>query len=291
MSHIHMHTVEPKRIFLLLIAFFVNILLSLFEIGFGIYAQSVALIADALHNTSDAFSILIAIIAYKIGTRKANERFSYGFKRAETIGGFVNLILLFVSGCYLLYEGTVRLFFPKEVNGSVIIWVSVLALLIDSLTAKLSHHDAKHNMNMKMLFVHNLADALGSIGVIISGVFVLFLNWTFVDGLIALAIAVYMLFQALFSFPEIVSLLMNAAPENMKVYDIKQTLCKIKGVTDVHHIHVWRIDESEVSLECHIVGQDLTLIPKVEKVLKKQFGIHHCTIQLEMNKNCKACHL
>ena len=291
MPHIHVHAVQPKTIRLLFIAFLINILLSLFEIGFGLYAQSVALIADALHNTSDAFSILISIIAYKIGTKKANERFSYGFKRAETIGSFVNLILLFISGIYLLYEGTVRLFVPEEINGAVIIWVSVLALLIDGLTAKLSHHDADHNMNMKMLFVHNLADALGSVGVIVSGVFVVFLGWTFVDGLIALAIAVYMIAQAIFTFPQVVALLMNATPSDMKICEIKEALLKIKGICDVHHVHVWNIDEQEVALECHIVGQDLKLVPKAKKILEERFGIHHCTIQMETDKNCEACHL
>ena len=167
--HHHHGEVSEKSVFLLLLSFAINMGLSIVEIIGGIIAGSVALIGDALHNTSDALSILIAVIAFKIGRKKASAKYTYGFKRAEVIGGFVNLILLFISGGYLFIEGIERLISPQEIEGMIIIWISVLALIIDAATAKISHHDAHHNTNMKMVFIHNLADAFGSIGVIISG--------------------------------------------------------------------------------------------------------------------------
>ena len=132
-------------------------LLSVAEIIGGIISGSVSLIGDALHNTSDAFSILIAVIAFKIGNKKASAKYTYGFKRAEIIGGFVNLILLFISGCYLLAEGIERLINPQQIDGLLIIWISVLALIIDALTAKISHHDAHHNSGLAYCFLYDFS--------------------------------------------------------------------------------------------------------------------------------------
>ena len=219
-GHHHHHEISEKTVKYLLISFIINMLLTVVEIVGGIIAGSVSLIGDALHNTSDAFSILIAVIAFKIGRKKADGKYTYGFKRAEVIGGFVNLILLFIAGTYLLVEGVERLISPQEIDGGIIVWVSVAALIIDAATAKLSHHGSDHNTNMRMVFLHNLADALGSVGVIISGLCVMWFGVYFVDGLVALMIAAYMIYQSVASFPKIVNILMNAAPEGLDLQKV-----------------------------------------------------------------------
>lgn len=289
-EHHHNHEINNKTIVYLIWSFLINILLSLVELIAGILGRSVALIGDALHNTSDAFSILIAILAYKIGLKKSNAQYTFGFKRAEIIGAFVNLILLFISALYLVVEGIEKIISPQNIDGKLIICVSIIALIIDGITAKLSHHESHHNTNMKMLFLHNLADALGSIGVIISGLCVIYFNWYFVDGIIALMIAGYMMFHSIVAFPKIVKILMNATPENIDINEIKKKLLKIKNVSDVHHIHVWNIDEHHISLECHIVSEDINVITKAQKLLAKDFEIKHSNIQLETKENnCKDC--
>jgi len=296
--HHHMHDVSchhcevsEKSVKLLIISFAINMLLSLLEIVGGIIAGSVALIGDALHNTSDALSILIAVIAFKIGRRKASPKYTYGFKRAEIIGGFVNLILLFVSGAYLLVEGICRLLKPQAIDGMMIVVISILALIIDTATAKISHRDAHHNTNMRMVFVHNLADALGSVGVIVSGVCVMWFDIYRVDGIIALMIAAYMIIQALLSFPKIVNILMNAAPDNIVPADIEREICAVKGVRGVHHIHIWSINEHDTSLECHIETDNPNTIKTISSVLAQKFGIRHSTIQVETHRNCRDCEL
>ncbi|MBR2299301.1 MAG: cation transporter [Alphaproteobacteria bacterium] len=298
MTHTHHHEhhhhhgeVSEKSIKYLIISFVINMLLSVVEIIGGIVAGSVSLIGDALHNTSDAFSILIAVIAFKIGHKKATKKYTYGFKRAEVIGGFVNLILLFISGLYLVAEGIERLIIPQKIDGWLIIFVSVLALIVDALTAKISHHDAHHNANMKMVFLHNLADAFGSLGVILSGVSIVLFDVYFVDGVVALIIAIYMIFQSVVSFKPIVNILMNAAPENIDLNKIEKAIKKIKGVEDVHHIHVWCISEHDVSLECHIKGSDLELVHQISDLLSQKFEINHCNIQLENEDCCHKCDL
>ena len=289
--HHHHDIITSKSVTYLFISFVINMLLSVVEIIGGIIAGSVSLIGDALHNTSDALSILIAVVAFKIGNKKASKKYTYGFKRAEVIGGFVNLILLFISGLYLAFEGVERLIFPKPIEGWLIIVISVFALIIDLATAKISHHGAHHNSNMKMVFVHNLADAFGSLGVILSGICVVLFNVYFIDGIIALFIAAYMIMQAVFSFKPIVNILMNAAPEHLDLEKIGQAIQNIKGVEDVHHIHVWCISENNVSLECHIRGTDLDLVDKVHDLLNDEFHITHTNIQLENTSSCPECRL
>ena len=290
-KHIHHHhhgEVTQKSVKLLILSFAINMLLSVAEIVGGIISGSVSLIGDALHNTSDAFSILIAVIAFKIGNKKASAKYTYGFKRAEIIGGFVNLILLFISGCYLLAEGIERLINPQQIDGLLIIWISVLALIIDALTAKISHHDAHHNSNMKMVFIHNLADAFGSIGVIISGLCIMWFDLYRVDGIVALLIAFYMIFQSVVSFPQIVNILMNAAPDNIDIEQVKNSLLAIKNIKNVHHLHLWCISEHNVAIECHIESDNNDIIVEATQLLKDKFGITHCNFQVE-NKSCGEC--
>ena len=294
-EHIHHHhhhnEVTQKSVKLLILSFAINMLLSVAEIIGGIISGSVSLIGDALHNTSDAFSILIAVIAFKIGNKKASAKYTYGFKRAEIIGGFVNLILLFISGCYLLVEGIERLINPQQIDGLLIIWISVLALIIDALTAKISHHDAHHNSNMKMVFIHNLADAFGSIGVIISGLCIMWFDLYRVDGIVALLIAFYMIFQSVVSFPQIVNILMNAAPDNIDIEQVKNSLLSIKNIKNVHHLHLWCISEHNVAIECHIESDNNDIIVEATQLLKDKFGITHCNFQVE-NKSCgENCNL
>ena len=287
----HHHKVDEKSVYLLLFSFAVNMLLSLVEIIGGIIAGSMALIGDALHNTSDALSILIAVVAFKIGRKKTSPKYTYGFKRAEIIGGFVNLVLLFISGCYLFVEGILRLIAPQQIDGLMIIWISVLALIIDAATAKISHHHAHHNTNMKMLFIHNLADAFGSIGVIVSGLCVLWLGIYRIDGIIALLIAFYMIFQAVVSFPKIVDILMNAAPEGIDIEEIKKAILEIDKVENVHHIHLWCISEHDIALECHIQSADTYIVPQITALLRDKFGITHSNIQTEKDICCSECDL
>ncbi len=290
MHHHHHHTeISAQTVSLLLLSFIINMLLSLVEIIGGVISGSVALIGDALHNTSDALSILVAVIAFKIGYKKADAKYTYGFRRAEVIGGFINLILLFISGSYLAVEGIGRLITPEQIDGKMIVIISVLALLIDAFTAKISHHGSHHSHNMKMVFVHNLADAFGSIGVIISGLCVMLWGINRIDGVIALIIAAYMIWQAVVSFKPIVNILMNAAPDDIDLNEVKKTIAKIKGVKDVHHLHLWCLDEHESALECHVVSDDIKTAQKIAQKLDEKFAIEHCNVQVESEEKCCRC--
>lgn len=292
-SHHHHHDVDITKanVNRLIFSFVINILLSVVEIVGGIVSGSNALIGDALHNTSDAFSILVAVIAFKIGGKNANEKFTYGFKRAETLGGFFNLVLLFISGIYLLFESVEGFFFPSQIDGNMIISISILALIIDTMTAKFSHSGAEANSNMKMVFLHNLSDALNSVAVIVSGIFVSYFGIYWVDNLIALFIAIYMIYQAVVSSPKIIKILMNAVPEDIDLNEVKDVISQIGGVCDVHHLHLWSLNEKDISLECHIVSKDKDVVKKVIKLLNEMYGISHIYVQTEDVDDCccKCC--
>ncbi|MDR2527079.1 MAG: cation diffusion facilitator family transporter [Rickettsiales bacterium] len=281
-------SVGKKTIKLLCVVFAVNMLLTFLEVISGFYANSASLVGDGLHNTSDAFSILISIIAYKIGEKKADSDFTYGYKRTETIGSFINLILLFISGVYLLFDGIVKIYNPEILNGGLIIIISILSIIIDSLTAKITHSHSHNNSNMKMLFLHNLSDLLGSVGVIVAGIFAIYFEWYFVDGIIAIMIALYMIISSVLNFGSIARILMNATPRHVELDKIKSEILKIDGVKDAHHIHVWSIDENNISFECHLVGNNFKIIDKVKEVLRK-FNIKHSIIQLESVKCAESC--
>ncbi|MCQ2741669.1 MAG: cation diffusion facilitator family transporter, partial [Alphaproteobacteria bacterium] len=141
------------------------------------------------------------------------------------------------------------------------------------------------------VFVHNLADAFGSIGVIVSGICVMLWNVYYVDGIIALVIAAYMIWQFVVSFKPIVNILMNAAPDDIDMEELKTEIAKIKGVKDVHHLHLWCLDEHEKALECHIVSDDIGIAQKIAHKLDEKFDIEHCNIQVESKKTCCKCKL
>ena len=126
-------------------------------------------------------------------------------------------------------------------------------------------------------------------GVIISGLFVVWLNIYWIDGLVALMIAAYMIYQSVLSFPKVVNILMNAAPDGLDLAAVEKALLKIDGVRDVHHLHIWSVNENDVSLECHIVADNLELVQTAAKLLNKEFGITHCNIQIENCADCADC--
>ena len=176
----------------------------------GLY-QSLALIADALHNLSDAASLGIAIIARKISRKPADDFKTFGYKRAETIAALINLTILIVISIYLVYEAVWRFISPSSINGGIIIIVAGIALVIDLVTAFITLRLSKNNLNMKAAFLHNLSDALSSLAVIISGVLISIYQWFWIDSFLTMILALFILYQAFIMLPKTIHLLMEGA--------------------------------------------------------------------------------
>lgn len=271
-----------------------NLGLTLLQAGAGIWAGSIALTADALHNFSDAGAIILALVALRIGKRPADSRHTFGYRRAENVAALMNLTALLLIGAYLLSEAVMHLLMPRPVSGEWMIGVAVIALAVDLLTAALTFRRARHSQNFRAVFIHNLADALGSVGVLISGLAVLYYDLFIVDSLIGMVIAAYVLWHAVSALPAVISLLMNRCPAHLDRAKIIDAMTEIAGVENVHHVHVWRIDEARASLEAHVRIRDLAAMEAAKQALKalllKDFGICHATLEFETDKTCAdAC--
>ena len=279
----------------LLVAVSINVLLTVVQVAGGIISGSLSLIADALHNLSDAASLGIALFARAIGRKPADQYKSFGYQRAEIVAALMNLTILLVVSLYLLFEAFWRIAEPKEVVGWIIIVVAGGALFIDTVTAFITFKMSKTSLNMKAAFLHNLTDALGSLGVILAGALIILYQLYWIDTLIAFVIAGFVLWQALKILPKTIHILMEGTPENLSAIEIKLAMERADSVEDVHHIHVWNIDEHRVALEAHVVVSvsEFKEVELIKATLKKMlfidFNVDHSTLEFEhhLEKKCE----
>lgn len=271
----------------------VNVFLTLAQIVGGVLSGSLALIADALHNLSDAAALVIAFLARKIARRPASPQMSFGYGRAEVVAALINYTTLIVLALYLFYEGVIRFFEPEPINGWIVVWIAGIALLVDLITAALTYTMAKDSMNIRAAFIHNVADALGSVAVIIAGTAIILFGWTWVDPAVTILISIYILWHVKLEIGETVRVLMLGAPPDLNPEEVARAIEATEGVSDVHHIHLWSMQEREPALTAHLVisAQDW---PKAEhvrrhvrEVMNDRFGISHAVLELE-NVDC-AC--
>ena len=292
-DHQHHHR-KPESDRGLLVAVGINVLLTFAQVMGGIISGSLSLIADALHNLSDAASLGIALFARKISRKPADEFKTFGYQRAEVIAALINLTLLITISFYLIYEAIWRIVEPQVITGWIMVLVAGIALIVDTITALITYKMSKISINMKAAFLHNLADALASIGVILAGSFILLYEWYWVDTLVTFFIAGFVLWQGLTLLPKTIHLLMEGTPEDLSSEDIKLSAEQINGVEDVHHIHVWHLDEHRIALEAHVVVtanelKEVEVIKdKLKQLLKDKFNITHSTLEFEhhIDANC-----
>ena len=288
--HGHSHGTENVNDGVLLAAVIVNVGLSVFEAAAGLFAGSVALLADALHNTNDAAALLIAWIARKISRRGADDSYTFGYRRAELIGAMIQLTALVLVGLYLVFESVKRFFEPEPLLGGWIIAASIVALVVDVATAWLLWAMSKGSLNVRAAFLHNLTDAAASVAVLAGGVAVLWLGWTWVDPLISLGIAGYILYMSFDLLKETSRILMQGTPAGVELQDIKAAAEGLDGIDNLHHLHVWELDEEHMALEAHVVitpGLEISDLEPLKQSLKERlqerFNIAHCTLELEFD--------
>jgi len=290
--HHHHHHSKDDSDRSLIVAVSINILLTVFQIVGGIISGSLALIADALHNLSDAASLGIAIFARKISRKPADQSKTFGYKRAEVVAALINLTILVIISLYLLYEAIWRFFDPVNISGWLIVIVAGVALVIDMITALITLRLSKNNMNMKAAFLHNLSDALASLAVIVAGSLIILYQWFWVDTLLTLLLSLFILYQGLAMLPKTIHLLMEGAPEDIDFDAIKKSLLSLEGVDDIHHVHVWSLDEETIALEAHVVANIETFdeMESIKNIIKKklsdEFNIKHSTLEFEHEMMC-----
>jgi cobalt-zinc-cadmium efflux system protein len=297
MPHEHSHIDAQLSDRRLVAAIALNLLLTLVEAIAGLFAGSLALLADALHNFNDCGSLVIALVARRVARRPSDVRRTFGYRRAEVVGALINLTILVVVGLYLVGEGIHRLFAPAEVDGWIVVVVAAIALAVDLGTAMLLFAMSRGNLNVRAAYLHNLTDAIASVGVIVAGAAILFWDARWFDPLVTLIIAAYILWQSLSMMARAIHILMEGAPAGVHNETLVDELEAISGVVEVHHVHIWELDEHHRALEAHIVVDDdhlqrwTEIKQEIKRHLGERFDVHHSTLEFEARgeEACKPC--
>ena len=286
-DHGHAHIDPQSGDHRVSIAIWANGLLTVAQIVGGILSGSLALIADALHNFSDMASLVIAFFARKIARRPADKRMTFGYGRVEIVAALINYTTLILIGFYLIYEGGMRMIDPPEVQGWTVVILGGVALVVDTLTALLTYSMQKGSVNIRALFLHNLSDALASVAVIIGGSLILLYNMRWVDPAITIGIALYILYLAFTEIGGPIRTLMLGSPPDIDNETVVQAMRGVDGVADVHHVHLWQMQEHEAALDCHVVltadgwGQIEKIKAAIKDRLKDDFSIGHSSLEFE----------
>jgi cobalt-zinc-cadmium efflux system protein len=288
----HSHGEENLSDRQLIFAVAINVLLTVAQIIGGVLSGSLALIADALHNFSDAASLGLAWFARRIGRRPADKLMTFGYAQGEVVAALINLTTLLIIGFYLLVEAINRFADPQPVEGWTVIGVAGIALVIDLVTAFITHRGASDSINMKAAFLHNVSDAMASVGVIAAGVLILLYDFYLADLIITVVIAGYVIWQGLSLMPRTVRLLMGAVPDEVEFDQIVHALQEHDGIAGVHHVHVWNLGEHHRALEVHLTPSTTSLQAferlkqPIRDMLLEKFGIAHATLEACLATEC-----
>jgi cobalt-zinc-cadmium efflux system protein len=284
MAHHHHNTGKNLGLTILL-----NLFITVAQVIGGIISGSMALLSDAAHNFSDVLSLIISWVAKRLSGKTRTLAQTYGYKRAEIFAAFVNSTTLIVIAGIIIKEAIERFFHPVEVQGNLVIYLAALSILINGLSVLLVKKDAKESMNIRSAYLHLFTDMLTSIAVLIGGLVIKYLGWTWIDSTLSLLIAIFLIYSSWTIFKDSLKILMQFTPSTIDIEKIATKLQSISGVKNLHHIHVWQLDEHEIIFEAHVDVEDDILISSFEKILNdageilSKFQIHHFNLQPELN--------
>jgi cobalt-zinc-cadmium efflux system protein len=268
-----------------------NVFITVAEIIGGIISGSLALISDALHNLSDAVSVIISYVAIKLKSREHSPRHTFGFKRAEILAAVINSSVLVAISVYLIYQAVLRFQHPEPIKGILMTVVASIGLAANIAGTLLLKRDAKTSMNIRSSYFHLLSDAVSSVAVITGGLAIVFWNIYWIDPVLTILISVYITRESFKILFESMHVLMEGAPSDISINDIQTAVEELDEVENIHHVHIWMVGENDVHLEAHIdvldmmISKSNKLGEEIEKLLKTKFGINHVTLQFE----CEQC--
>ena len=290
MGHDHNHGAEKRNYDK---AFAVGILLNTVfitaEIIYGLQANSLALLADAGHNAGDVLGLVLAWGATILAKRKSSERFTYGLQSSTIMASLTNAIFLLVAVGGIAWEAVGRLKnIEAAINTQTVIWVAFLGILINGITAWFFVSGSKKDLNIRGAFLHMAADALVSLGVVISGIVMMKTGWLIIDPIVSLVIALVIVIGTWKLLVDSVKLSLHGVPENIDYSKVKAYLSGLENVKEVHDLHIWAMSTSDVALSAHILlscNPDSNFLKEIEHELEHDFGINHSTIQIELLGN------
>lgn len=286
--HSHKHEVSGTG---LGISIVLNVIVTIAQVIGGLISGSLSLLSDALHNFSDVLSLIISFFANRLAKKKASANRTFGYKRAEIIAAFVNSATLLVVSVFLIIEAIERFFEPQSIATTWVIWLSLLAILVNGFSVLLIKKDAHANMNMKSAYLHLLTDMMASVAVLLGGLVMKYFAIFWIDPLLTLLIAIYLIYMGYDLLKESTRVLMLFTPKSILVQEIVASISGIEGIKNVHHVHIWQLNEEEIHLEAHIdFMEDInlstfdTILEKIEELVYHEHGINHVNIQPEFGK-------
>ncbi len=278
----------------ILIAFLLNISFSIIELFGGLFTKSISIISDAIHDFADAISIGISYFLEKKSKHKPDNKYTYGYIRYSILGALITTSILTVGSILVIIGATNRLFNPVTLNYDGMIIISIFGIVFNFLAAYMTKDG--DSLNQRSVNLHMLEDVLGWIVVFIGSILIKFTNINYIDSVMSILIACYILFHAIKNLKSVLDLFLEKTPKNIDINHLKKHLLAIKDVIDIHHIHVWSIDGVNNYATLHVVTNSKK-IDKVKLEVKeelKEHGIVHTTVEMETEDekcNDNECHV
>ncbi len=272
-----------------------NFVFVVIEVTVGLFVNSLALLSDAGHNLADVVALALSLLAFRLMKVKSNDQYTYGYRKTSILVALLNAMFLLVSIGAIIYEAAHRLFRPYPTSGETIALVAGIGIIINGVTAFMFLRDKDKDINIKSAYLHLLNDAIVSSGIVAGGIIMFYTNWYWIDSVLSIIIAFVILFYTWKLLKESLRLSLDGVPEYLNLDDIISTAMSIKGVKDLHHIHIWAISTKENALTAHLVLQQETTSEeeqKIKKELKRLLElkkIHHITLETEkFNEPCET---
>lgn len=284
-DHPHGH---PQEITSLNKAFIIGIALNMAfviaEFGAGFWYNSLGLLSDAGHNLGDVASLILAMLAFRLAKVHPTSRYTYGYKKSTVLVSLLNAVILLVAVGIIIAESVGKLFHPRPVEGDAIAWVAGIGVVINAVTAWLFMKDKDKDLNVKGAYLHMAADALVSVGVVVSGLVIAHTGWYIIDPIIGLLIAVVIVISTWGLLRDSIRLSLDGVPIGTDLEKIETVIQQVPGVENVHHLHVWAMSTTETALTAHVRIENALWLETIKQAIKEelcQVGIQHATLEFE----------
>jgi cobalt-zinc-cadmium efflux system protein len=285
--HLHNHGSENIRV-----AFFLNLIFTVIEIIGGIYTNSLAILADAVHDLGDSLSLGLSWYFQNVAKKDRDKKYSYGYGRFSLLGAIINSFVLLIGSFYMIKEAIPRLFNPEAVDETGMMVLAVLGIIVNG--AAVIKLKRGNSINEKVVSLHLMEDVLGWVAVLIGSIIMYFFDIPIIDPLLSLAISGYVLFNIYSNIKEIFKIILQAYPNNVDIGAIKKAILSNEDIENIHNVHIWSLDGEYNVMSLHVtIEYDLKLseINKIKKKIKHILvieNIHHFTIEFEHeSENCK----
>ena len=296
----HHHALRERPSLPFAIGVALNLGFVVVEAFYGYLASSVALIADAAHNLGDVLGLALAWVAMLLARRQPTPRRTYGWRKSTILAALANALLIFAAIGGVAIEALRRLAAPSPVEGATVLVVAAIGVVINAVSALLFMRGRERDANIRGAFLHLVADALVSVGVVVAGVVILATGWVWVDPVISLVVSLALVRSTWRLLRDALNMAMDAVPDHVDPEAVRRLLTSPEEVVALHDLHIWAVSTTETALTAHLVVREPAagderrrseLLSELCRALRERFAIDHATLQLETSALARACAL